>query len=256
MLLVVDIGNSNTVFGVFDQSQLIHQFRMETTAKKTEDEYLLFIKEMLHIHSIDLSNITDAVISCVAPIALSALERFFKKYCKITPLIANQFNHGVTVNGAPAHHIGSDLAVNAIAVSNIMTNSCLIIDCGTATTFALLEPNILNYKGIAIAPGANAMIQALHHNTAQLPLLNFAWVDSVFGCTTKNAMLAGSYFGFIGLVKEMISRVRLEYKKDFSIIATGGSYLIKDEIKDIDIIEPNLTLLGLKFFHEKTKRLP
>ena len=256
MLLAVDIGNTNTVFGVVSEDEILYQFRIETVSNRTEDEYFLLIKDLLEIQDIGIIDIKDIVISCVVPVAINTLERFFQKYCQINPIRVDHSNHGVTFNGVPARHIGSDLGVNAIAASHITQKDCLIIDCGTATTFAMLESSALDYKGIAIAPGANSMIKCLHHETAQLPLLNFSSVSSVFGHDTKNSMLSGSYFGFLGLVSGIIHRVKLEYQKDFIIIATGGlSYFIKDHIYEIDIVEPDLTLLGLKFFYERMKRL-
>ena len=253
MLAVVDIGNTNTVFCFFEDHNLLLQTRIKTDYNITEDEIFAFLDPILRHSQLTLSKFTSAAISCVVPLVLKVIERFFVKYCNITtPLIVSSENHNVLVNNKPAPHLGSDLVVNAIAAANIIKKDCLIIDFGTATTFALLEyhPSKVNYIGIAIAPGLNSLLLTLKNSTAQLPYLNFQKTNTILGTTTKSAMLAGSYFGFIGMVEKIIDTISLEYNKKFKIIITGGlSKLIKEEIPKIDLVEPNLTLLGLKYFY-------
>ena len=250
MLIAVDIGNTNTVFGFFKGEELLLQARVKTDIKRTEDEFFAFLMPILSQNDLLMCNINDAVISCVVPCALASVQRFFTTYCKINSIVVNYKKHNVNVAGIIAPHLGSDLAVNAIAAAQLFKSDCLIIDFGTATTFSLLEYSKLNYIGVAIAPGRNSILQSMRNSAAQLPLLNFQKSDKILGITTIEAMHAGSYFAFIGMIEKIIDRMKEEYKPDFKVIATGGlSGSIKGAIMEIDFIEPNLTLLGLKYFY-------
>ena len=259
MLVVVDIGNTNIVFGFFDTDNLLLKARIKTDHTTTEDEIFAFLSPILNNSQLSLTTFKSAVISCVVPLTLKTIERFFQRYCNVNPLIITPENHKVLVDNKPAPHLGSDLAVNAIAAANLINEDCLIIDFGTTTTLSLLEynPDKINYIGVAIAPGLNSLLLTLKNSTAQLPHLNFQKANTILGTTTKDAMLAGSYFGFIGMIEKIITTISLEYNRNFKIIATGGLLkLLKEEFTRIDLIEePNLTLLGLKYFYLLNKSI-
>ncbi|CAG7592845.1 MAG: type III pantothenate kinase [Candidatus Midichloria sp.] len=258
MLVVVDIGNTNTVFGFFEDDELILKTRIKTDITRTEDEFFAFLILILIQNQLALEKIEAAAISCVVPMALSGVQRFFQKYCKISPLLVSHDKHHVSIAGAPAPHLGSDLAVNAIAATELFKNHCLIVDFGTATTFSLLEydKSKTNYLGVAIAPGLNSIMQSMRKHSAQLPSLNFQKANTVLGTTTTKAMLAGAYFGFTGLVEKLIDTMKEEYRYPLKVVATGGlSVLMEDLTSKIDFIEPNLTLLGLKYFYLLNKRI-
>ncbi len=252
MLSVVDIGNTDTVFGFFKNDALIYCIRVKTDTNKTEDEIFSILLSEIEHYDIDLSLITGAIISCVVPNALNSIERLFNKRLNLRPYIVNHEDHGVLVSGNIMPDLGSDLVVNAIAAKKLFQGLCLIIDLGTALTFSLLECEKLNYIGAAIAPGCNLVMNSLYKGTAQLPLLNFQKTDKILGTTTEEAILAGSYFGFTSMVEGMIRKIKAAMGLDIFVVATGGfsNVIIGEDVIGVDHIKPDLTLTGLNIFYQ------
>jgi type III pantothenate kinase len=254
MLLVMDVGNTNVVIGIFKGDQLIHQWRIATDRNKTEDEYGTLIKMFLRDEDISVEEIEAVIISSVVPPLNFALERMVKKYFKLKPMIVGPgIKTGLNIKYDNPKEIGADRIVNAVAAVAEYGNSLVIVDFGTATTFCLVNDEG-NYLGGAICPGINISMEALYQNASKLPKVEFAKPESVVGRNTVMAMQSGLYYGYVGLVDGIANRMKQQLSKPGKVIATGGlaEYISKDSAT-IDIIDPHLTLKGLRIIYERNR---
>jgi type III pantothenate kinase len=254
MLLVMDVGNTNVVIGIFKGDQLIHQWRIATDRNKTEDEYGTLIKMFLRDEDISVEEIEAVIISSVVPPLNFALERMVKKYFKLKPMIVGPgIKTGLNIKYDNPKEIGADRIVNAVAAVAEYGNSLVIVDFGTATTFCLVNDEG-NYLGGAICPGINISMEALYQNASKLPKVEFAKPESVVGRNTVMAMQSGLYYGYVGLVDGIANRMKQQLSKPGKVIATGGlaEYISKDSTT-IDIIDPHLTLKGLRIIYERNR---
>lgn len=254
MLLVMDVGNTNVVIGIFKGDQLIHQWRIATDRNKTEDEYGTLIKMFLRDENISVEEIEAVIISSVVPPLNFALERMVKKYFKLKPMIVGPgIKTGLNIKYDNPKEIGADRIVNAVAAVAEYGNSLVIVDFGTATTFCLVNDEG-NYLGGAICPGINISMEALYQNASKLPKVEFAKPESVVGRNTVMAMQSGLYYGYVGLVDGIANRMKQQLSKPGKVIATGGlaEYISKDSAT-IDIIDPHLTLKGLRIIYERNR---
>jgi len=254
MLLVMDVGNTNVVIGIFKGDQLIHQWRIATDRNKTEDEYGTLIKMFLRDENISVEEIEAVIISSVVPPLNYALESMVKKYFKLKPMIVGPgIKTGLNIKYDNPKEIGADRIVNAVAAVAEYGNSLVIVDFGTATTFCLVNDEG-NYLGGAICPGINISMEALYQNASKLPKVEFAKPESVVGRNTVMAMQSGLYYGYVGLVDGIANRMKQQLSKPGKVIATGGlaEYISKDSAT-IDIIDPHLTLKGLRIIYERNR---
>ncbi|MGN1400639.1 MAG: type III pantothenate kinase [Bacillus sp. (in: firmicutes)] len=255
MIFVLDVGNTNTVLGVYEGDSLTHHWRIETNRNKTEDEYGMLIKSLLeHVH-IGFEEFEGIIISSVVPPIMAALERMCHKYFKRNPLVVGPgIKTGLNIKYDNPKEVGADRIVNAVAAINEYGSPLIIVDFGTATTYCYVNEH-MQYMGGAIAPGIGISTEALYSRAAKLPRIEIVKPDGgIIGKSTVGAMQAGILYGYVGQVEGIVSRMKAQSKKEPQVIATGGlSTLIGSESKSIDIVDPFLTLKGLRLIYEKNK---
>jgi type III pantothenate kinase len=246
MLLVIDIGNSHIVSGIFQNEKLVCEFRVGTEAHKTADEYGILITHILKSRKISPQKIKAAIMSSVVPSFIAIFEEMIRTYFAITPMIVtHHLLTGISLKYDHPEEIGADRIVNAAAAYHQFGGPVVIIDFGTATTFCVISKEGA-YLGGAIAPGLVISSEALFSYTAKLPRVEWLVPKSVIGKTTQAGMQSGLIFGHVGMVNELIGLIAKEIKQNPKIIATGGlSHFIAPLCKGVSIISPTLTLDGL-----------
>lgn len=252
MLLVVDTGNTNTVFAVFDRGKLLGKWRMTTDSRRTADEYAIWLIEMMRLSNLTPGQISTAIISCVVPQTLFALRSFVNLYFNTDPLVVGEesvkLNLKVLVDRP--EEVGADRLVNAFAAYERHGGNLIILDFGTATTFDVINKKG-DYLGGVIAPGINLSLEALHRAAAKLPNVSVARPSKVIGTNTVAAMQSGVFYGYLGLIEGIIARIRKERGVEMRTIATGGlAPLYAAATSAIDTHDADLTIYGLQRIHE------
>ncbi|MFD1736919.1 type III pantothenate kinase [Bacillus salitolerans] len=255
MIFVLDVGNTNTVLGVFDKEELKFHWRFETNRNKTEDEYGMLIKSFLAHEGISFSNIKGVIISSVVPPIMFALERMCEKYFRLSPIIVGPgIKTGLNIKYENPREVGADRIVNAVAGITLYGSPLIIVDFGTATTYCYINEH-KQYMGGAIAPGIAISTEALYSKAAKLPRIEIARPETIVGKNTVSAMQAGIVYGYVGQVEGIVSRMKQESKTNPKVIATGGlANLISKESSIIDIIDPFLTLKGLHMIYLRNQK--
>lgn len=250
MLLVIDIGNSNLVLGVFQGETLVHAWRAATRRDQTADEYAVLCRNFFGLENLQTASVEDVVISSVVPPLNECFDELSRKYFSRKPIFVDpEGQRLMPVRYSPPSDVGADRIVNAIAAYQLYGGPAVVVDFGTATTFDVVsEPG--EYLGGIISPGVGISAEALFARTAKLPRIDLRRPPSVVGTSTVTSMQSGIFFGYIGLVDGILERIEAELGP-LSVTATGGlSRLIGPESKKIDRIEENLTLYGLKFYYQ------
>ncbi|KAA0543741.1 type III pantothenate kinase [Bacillus sp. BGMRC 2118] len=255
MIFVLDVGNTNTVLGVYDQDTLKYHWRIETSRNKTEDEYGMLIKSLLAHENISYSDITGIIISSVVPPIMFALERMCKKYFNLNPLVVGPgIKTGLNIKYENPREVGADRIVNAVAGIAQYGSPLIIVDFGTATTYCYINED-KEYMGGAIAPGVSISTEALYSKAAKLPRIEIARTETIIGKNTVTAMQAGIVYGYVGQVEGIVRRMKEESGTNPKVIATGGlAALISNESNIIDIIDPFLTLKGLHLIYLRNQK--
>ncbi len=258
MLLVIDVGNTNTVLGLYDGDQLIHDWRIRTVIDHTIDEYGMLIFNLYQssrMKTEKIKAVNAIIISCVVPPMLNILEPLCIKYFNVKPLIVGPgIKTGMPIFYDNPKEVGADRIVNAVAAYDKYRQAAIIIDFGTATTFDYISPKG-EYMGGCIAPGIMISSEALFERAAKLPRVEFSKPKSVVTKDTVSAMQAGIIFGYAGLVNGIVERMKAEIKTKPLVIATGGlASLVAAETKCIDKIEDMLTLEGLRIIYNLNSR--
>ena len=255
MLLVIDAGNTNTVFAVFNKAILLGQWRMATDNKRTADEYGVWLLNIMQFQGIDSHKITAAILSSVVPQTNFALKTLARSYFKTELLIVGEegVKLGIEAKIDRPKEVGADRLVNAVAAWAKYQLPCVIIDFGTATTFDIVDEQG-NYSGGVIAPGINLSLQALQQAAAKLPNVAIARPHSVIGKDTISAMQSGIYYGYTGLIEGIVRGIKKEYSAISLVIATGGlAPLFAKNSEVIDHLEADLIIDGLKIIYERNK---
>jgi type III pantothenate kinase len=254
MILVIDVGNTHTVIGVYKEEKLLFHWRISTNIEKTEDEYGILVKNLLANSELSLTDITGIAISCVIPPVVWVLKKMSVDYFKVSPIIVGPGTKtGIYIKTDNPKEVGADRIVNSIAAYKLYGGPVIIVDFGTATTFCAVNKDGV-YLGGAIAPGIEISAKALAEKTAKLPKIEIIKPKHSIGSNTITAMESGIFFGYLGLTNELIKRFKRELGKDSLVVATGGySELIGNECKLIDKINPFLTLIGLYLVYEMNK---
>jgi type III pantothenate kinase len=254
MLLVIDIGNTNIVFGVYRDETLVNHWRLSTAIQKTVDEYAILLNSLLYIEKIKLSEIDSAIISCVVPPLLIPFEIVCRKYVGIMPIVVEPgIKTGMPILYDNPQEVGADRIVNAVAAYEKQKRSLIIVDFGTATTFDYITPRG-EYAGGAIAPGMMISLEALFERASKLPRVELVRPRTLVGKNTVHAMQAGITFGYASLVDGIVKKMKEEVKNDPYVIATGGlASLIFKQSETIDEIDEFLTLRGLKILYERNR---
>ncbi|WP_407272602.1 type III pantothenate kinase [Radiobacillus sp. PE A8.2] len=256
MIFVLDVGNTNTVLGVFDQDKLVYQWRIHTDRHKTEDEFAMLFKSLFEHENIEISDISGIIISSVVPPIMYALERVSHKYFKQTPMIigADSINPFLKTIYPNPKELGADRIVNAVGAIEEYGSPLIIIDFGTATTYCYIN-EMNEYVGGVIAPGINVSLDALYDKAAKLPKIEIMNPGNVLGSSTIEAMQSGVYFGYVGQVDEIVRRIKDQAASPPKVIATGGlATLIAKDSKTIEQVDPALTLKGLYIIYKKNEK--
>jgi type III pantothenate kinase len=252
MLLVIDVGNTNTVLGLYDGDELIIDWRIRTVVDHTVDEYGMLIYNLYKNSKLSPRAIKAIIISCVVPPMLHILEPLCKKYFNIKPMIVGPgIKTGMPIFYDNPREVGADRIVNAIAAFEKYGGDIIIIDFGTATTFDYVSLKG-EYMGGCICPGIMISTDALFHKAARLPRVEIIRPKTVIGKDTVSSMQAGILYGYAGLVDGLVERIRTEVKSESKVIATGGlAKIIASETKSIQHIDDMLTLEGLQIIYKR-----
>lgn len=248
MLLVIDIGNTNTVIGLFKAEKLAWDWRIRTEKETTADELGVIITHLFTGAGVSLADVDKIVIASVVPPVDRAYAAFCKKYLARTPRwIDATATAGITIDYLNPSEIGADRIVNAVAAYNKYKTDIIVIDFGTAITFDLISAAGV-YRGGIIAPGISIAAEALFQRASKLPRVDLLTPpETLIGRNTEGSIKSGIIFGFAGLVDGIVNRIKRQENKDWKVIATGGlASLIADVSETIEAVEPNLTLEGLR----------
>lgn len=251
MLVVIDVGNSHTVMGVYQEGELIQHWRLSTHLNLTVDECGLFLYNLFLHNNLQYQEVKGMAISSVVPPLTLTLKEMAHKYFHLEPLMVGPgIKTGLPLLYDNPREIGADRIVNAVAGFALYGGPLLIVDFGTATTFCVLSKKG-EYLGGAITVGIDVAMEALFQKTAKLPRIEFVKPEKIIGRNTVASMQAGLVYGFLSQVEGIIQRIKAEYKEDLFVVATGGkSKFIVQETKLIDREDPFLTLTGLKMIYE------
>jgi type III pantothenate kinase len=251
MLLAIDIGNTDIVFGIHDSVSWIHQFRISSTLSQRASDYEAQLRIRFLENSLKFNDIDKAIISCVVPDQRIVLKEMVQQMFGLDPLMVGVEMYDKLKMTIPSpYEIGTDLVCNAVYAYYTYKKNCLIVDFGTALTFTVVtgEGQIL---GVSIAPGLKTAVKALFSNTAQLPEVPLVMPDSAIGKNTVHAIQAGILWGYVGMVREMIHQIKKEVGQDCMVLATGGLSSILTPLQDdFDEVDKALTLNGLKIISE------
>ena len=251
MLLAIDAGNTNIVFAVCDEGKIRVQWRAATKTARTADEYAVWLAQLLKLEGMGFSDLKEAIIATVVPATLFDLRDFCRRYLSCEPLIvgAPDVDLGIGVNADRPNAVGADRLANAVAAHERYKGAVIVVDFGTATNFDIVAGNG-DFDGSVIAPGVNLSIEALHRAAALLPRIAIHRAQAVIGKDTVPAMQSGIYWGYVGLIDGLIARIKSEYAKPMTVVATGGlAHLFHKDIPAIDHIDPDLTIRGLALIH-------
>ncbi len=257
MILVMDVGNTNIVLGVYEGKGLLHHWRMGTDREKTSDEFGMFIINFFNYEKVDKDKIEAVVIASVVPQIMYSLEHAIRKYFKLTPIIVGPgIKTGLNIKYENPREVGADRIVNAVAAYELYGGPVIVVDFGTATKVCAISSKG-EYLGGAICPGVKIAAEALFQRAAKLPRIELVKPDNVIGRNTVTNLQSGIIFGHVGQVDYIVKRIKKEMKEEgVKVIATGGlARLIANETESIDEINGYLTLHGLRIIYERNKSM-
>src|SRR5437867_1401927 len=254
MLLVIDIGNTNTSLGVFDDENLTANWRLTTARERTGDEWGVHTRNLFALAGLNFKSIDAIAVASVVPPLNFTLKRMAEVYFELTPLFIDHTIHtGVPILYPPASDVGADRIVDAVAAIHKYGAPCIVVDFCTATTFDAINAQS-EYLGGVIAPGINISADALFQRAAKLPRVEIKRPARVIGSATVEAMQSGLYHGYVGLVDGILRKMIDELGGSVKVIATGGlAQLIAKGSEFIETVDETLTLEGLRLVYERTK---
>jgi type III pantothenate kinase len=250
MLLAVDIGNTDTTLGVFEGEELRATWHMATGIHRMADEYAALLLNLLHHQGLDISEIKDIALCSVVPPLIATFDELCQRYFHLLPLVVGAgVKTGVRIRMDNPREVGADRIANAAAAHHLYGGPIIITDLGTATTFDTVSREG-DYTGGAIAPGIGTAAEALFTQAAMLPRVELAHPKHAIGTNTITAMQSGIVFGYVGLIEGIVARIQQELGERAKVVATGGfAELIARETAVIDVVNPNLTLIGLRLIY-------
>jgi type III pantothenate kinase len=252
MLLVIDVGNTNTSLGVYEGARLVAHWRLTTARARTVDEYGVYARNLLALAGLDYQAITAVAISSVVPPLNFTLRRMAEVYFGHTPLFVDHTTDtGVPVLYEPPSDVGADRIVVAVAAIHRYGQPCIVADFGTATTFDAIDA-AGQYLGGIITPGINISADALFERAARLPRVEIKRPQTVIGTSTVGSIQSGLFYGYVGLVDGILRRMRGELGAEARIVATGGlAPLIATGSELIETVDDTLLLEGLRIIYER-----
>lgn len=255
MILVIDVGNTHIVLGVYQGKKLLANWRISTDKERTADELGMLFMSLFHHQGLDISNVEAVVMASVVPPIMYTLEHSIKKYFNSELLIIGPGTKtGINIKCQNPKEVGADRIVNAVAGYEIYGGPLIIVDMGTATTFCAISSKG-DYLGVVICPGIKISLEALFQKAAKLPRIDLVKPEGVIGKNTIASMQSGVFYGYIGQVDYIVNRMKAEMNEEgIKVISTGGlSRLIAEESSTISIIDSKLTLEGLRIIYEKNQ---
>lgn len=247
MLLAIDVGNTNSVFAIYKGDEVVAEWRLMTDGRRTSDEYAGTLFQLMSHMEIKTSDITAAIGSFVVPSAIHPVRTFVRDYFNVELMMVSDKNTktGVKVLIDQPSEVGADLIVNTVAAWKRYAKPMIVIDFGTATTF-----HVVNHEGSfvggCICPGINLSIEALHMAAAALPTVQVADPGRVIATGTVTAIQAGIYYGYVGMIEGIITRMKAECGEKLLVLATGGlAPLFEKATPMIDHVERDLIMFGL-----------
>ena len=253
MLLVIDIGNTNIVAGLFHGNDLVQDWRFYTDPRRTDDEYGSTLRSLFRDSGIAPGTIEKTIISSVVPNLNDTFVRMIEKVTGRPPLVLGPSLYDrlpVRVPDSAIHEIGTDLVCDAVAAFLTYKTACIVIDFGTALTFTAVDATGA-IRGVAIAPGLGTAVKALFRDTAQLPSVPLEVPPSSLATNTIHSIQAGVVLGYQGLVESLVARMKRDLGTEATTIATGGLSFVLEEVTPVfDHVDAMLTLRGLKLIAE------
>jgi type III pantothenate kinase len=254
MLLAVDIGNTSITLGVFDGEKLRATWHVATGVHRLPDEYASLLLSLLRHQGLATADVKAVALCSVVPPLISTFEELFERYFNIEPLVVGAgVKTGVSIRMDNPREVGADRIADAAAAHHLYGGPVIVIDLGTATTFGIISKEG-DYIGGIIATGIATAAEALFTRTAQLPRVELAPPKHIIGTNTVAAIQSGIIYGYASLVEGMLARIQKELGVKAKVVATGGyAGLIARETKVIDVVNPDLTLIGLRLISEMNK---
>ncbi len=253
MLLAIDIGNSNVVFGLFDKEKLCITWRIVTPAHTTKDQLKLTLAGLFQLSHFQINQVHGSIISSVVPNMNEPFVAVCEELFASPPLMVGPgVKTGISILYENPREVGADRIVNAVAAYHDYQQTVIVVDFGTATTFDVVSDKG-EYLGGIITPGIGISMEALFSRTAKLPRIEFAKPQKVIGKTTNHSIQSGMYFGYVGMVDALVNDIKTEIQKPHApVIATGGwAESISKDSKTIQKVDNHLTLFGLWLIYEK-----
>ncbi len=252
MILTMDVGNTNIKTALFDGREMYKYWRMSTNIQSTSDEYGVRLCSMFDHEGVSRDVVEGIVVSSVVPTINYTIEHMLQNYFGKTPLfVAPGVKTGINIKYENPRELGSDRIANAVAAYDEYGGPCIFIDFGTATTFGVVDAQG-SFLGGAICPGIKLSSEALVTGTAKLPRFELARPERVIGRTTLTNLQSGMYYGYVGLVRNLVRKIQQELGEEAYVVATGGmALMIAEESKAIDKLDGLLTLKGLRLIYER-----
>ena len=256
MLLAIDVGNTNTVFGLHDGESWVAQWRSATDSTKTADDYAVWLTQLCRMDGIPFGDLDACIISSVVPQARFNFRNLARRYLDIEPMFIGESSVelGVPIRISRPEQVGADRLVNAVGAHAQHEGALIVVDSGTATTVDIVGADG-GFEGGIISPGINLSMRALHDAAASLPRIAIQRPPQVIGQDTVSAMQSGIFLGYLDLIDGLIRRIKAEYTEPMTVIGTGGvASLFEGESEEIDIYDPDVTIRGLLEIYRRNKK--
>lgn len=257
MLLAIDVGNTNTVFALWDGTAFLETWRTATEVQRTADQYYVWLSTLMQLRGLEGVTVDEVIVSSTVPRVVFNLRVLCARYFDCRPVVVGRPDCALPVAPRidPGTQVGPDRLVNTAAGYDLHGGDLVIVDFGTATTFDVVGSDGA-YEGGVISPGVNLSLQALHEAAAALPLVDVTRPSHVVGRNTVDCMQSGIFWGYVGLVGGIVARIKDERARPMKVIGTGGlAPLFQQGDALFDVFEDNLTMHGLTVIHQYNKDL-